>query len=39
MLGHVVSLAIHTRVDVRGSLFVDDLAVREPHDMAESDVP
>jgi len=39
MLGHVVSPTIHARVEVRGSHFVDDLAVRMPRDMAESDVP
>jgi len=39
MLGHVVSLTIHARVDVRGSRLVNDLAARKPHDMVESDVP
>jgi len=39
MLGHVVSLTIHARVDARGSHLVNDLAVRKPHDMVQSDVP
>jgi len=39
MLDHVVSLTIHARGDTRGSRLVNDLAVRKPHDMVESDVP
>jgi len=39
MLGHVVSLTIHARVDDGGSRLVNDLAARKPHDMVGSDVP
>ena len=39
MVGHVVSLTIHARVDVGGSRLVNDLAARKPRDMVESDVP